>query len=54
MRYLLSKIVPVPMSSHYRVAVPGRGLDVSIPQHSTWWQWRGRIFRWKVDGRSKP
>ena len=43
-RYLLSKVVPVPMRSTYQVH-PDKGSD--YPERSTWWQWRGRVYRYR-------
>lgn len=39
MMYMLSKIIPVPMRSTYRVE-PGDQRETT-----TWWQWRDRIWR---------
>lgn len=40
-RYLLSKLIPVPMRSSYK-AVPADGDP--FPEKATWVQWRGRTF----------
>lgn len=39
MKYLLSKLIPVRMHSHYR-----EGDANGRPVAATWWQWRDRIF----------
>jgi hypothetical protein len=44
LRYILSKLIPVPMHSTY-----GVGDDATARlQHSDWWQWRGRVYRHRV------
>lgn len=45
--YRLSQLIPVPMRSNYAV-VSGQ---VRIPQLSTWWQWRGRVYRHRITPR---
>lgn len=41
MLYRLSKLIPVRFTSRYRVT----GDLENVHERSTWWQWRGRIFR---------
>ncbi|MGH9005874.1 MAG: hypothetical protein ACRDYV_22335 [Acidimicrobiia bacterium] len=40
-RYLLSKLIPIPMRSTYGVDDAGK----KRRQRARWWQWRGRIYR---------
>jgi hypothetical protein len=61
LRFLLSKIIPVPMNSTYALSVSGEavregGNAIGFGNHyrdddhhdlvsARWWQWRGRCFR---------
>lgn len=41
LRYQLSRIIPMPMSTNYGLVQD----DGSHAQyHTSWWQWRGRIY----------
>lgn len=41
-RYYLSRVVPVRMSSVY-----GIPQHPTRPERATWWQWRGRVYRYE-------
>lgn len=41
-RYLLSRIIPVPMVSDYLVLTPAG--TIAERERSTWWQWRDRVW----------
>jgi hypothetical protein len=41
----LSRVIPVLFRSTYGVDVTTDGATRSHRERSTWWQWRGRVFR---------
>lgn len=49
MRYRLSKLIPMRFTSTYRVEADTSNTQFTAGQnvrlHSTWWQWRDRIWR---------
>jgi hypothetical protein len=51
-RYRLSKLIPVPMRSTYGVVVAAESDTVQVQalrrQRSTWWQFRGHVFRHRI------
>lgn len=53
LRSALSRLVPVPMSTNWTseatVAEDGRPLG-DLPMRSTWWQWRDRVYRHRING----
>lgn len=44
MSYWLSRFVPVRMRSRYLTGADG-GVHA---ERATWWQWRGRVFRVRI------